>query len=74
MADYNDDHPDVIRAKAEAEARLIEARAQLHPAVQVAYTVVGGVGNFIVNLGCLLILLLVVVAVCAPTLLNRIGG
>ena len=72
--EYSDDHPEVIRAKAEAEARLLEARAKLHPAAQVTLTIIEGVGSAIATIGCFAVLALIVLAACAPTVLQRITG
>ena len=60
MPDYPDDRPDVIRAKAEAKAKIIEARSKLHPAAQVLYTLLDQIGLILGSLGCLFIILIVV--------------
>ena len=67
---YDDNHPEVIKAKAEAEARLLEARSKLHPAAQVVYTLTEGFGQIVL----IILLAIIFLAVCAPTALTRITG
>jgi hypothetical protein len=68
--EYDENHPEVIRAKAEAKERVLRARAQLHPLAQAMYSFFDGLQG----IGCLLIFAIIVVAFCAPglaQLLNR---
>ena len=77
-----DDDPEVIRAKAEAEARkdeayakVLEARAKMHPTAQLLYTFLDGVGNIFSGLGCLIAILALIAAVILiahPEFLNII--
>ena len=50
--EYDDDHPEVIRAKAEARARILEARAQLSPVAQAIYAFGDVLENVIGTIGC----------------------
>lgn len=68
--DDPDDDPEVIIAKAEAEARIPEARAKLHPASQFFLTVIESVGNLFTGIGCLVIIAIAVVAIFAPQLFD----
>jgi hypothetical protein len=56
----SDDRPEVIRAKAEAKAMILEARSKLHPAAQVIYTFLDQIGSILGGLGCLFIILIAV--------------
>lgn len=67
---YDDDHPDVIRAKAEAEKLLIEARAKMHPVAQAIHTLFESLTNLVGCLGCLFIILVIILAILAPTVLT----
>jgi hypothetical protein len=71
---YDNDHPDTIRAKAEAKKVVLEARAQLHPVAQAVYAFWDSLGNFIDNIGCLILLIIVVVALFAPQLFDYLFG
>lgn len=68
--DDPDDDPEVIRAKADADARIIEARAKLHPASQFIITLIDSVGNLVAGIGCLAVLAIVVIAIFAPQLFD----
>lgn len=59
----SDDRPDVIRAKADAKAQILEARAKLHPVAQVLYTILDQIGSMLGGLGCLFIILIVVLLI-----------
>jgi hypothetical protein len=59
---YDSDHPETIRARTEERERVLKARAQLHPAAQVATVIMEGLGNFASGLGCLLVIVVVIVA------------
>jgi hypothetical protein len=72
MADYDDDHPEVIKAKAEAKARVMEARAKLHPAAQAIYALWDSFSDLIGQIGCLLIILIIVLAIFAPQIINSL--
>lgn len=83
--DYDSDHPEVIRAKAEADelatkakaearARVLEARAKLHPVAQGIYALFDSVSDMIGLIGCFLILALIVIAFLAPGLLQSLFG
>lgn len=72
--EYDDDHPEVIRAKAEAKARIMEARAKLNPVAQVIYALSDSVGAAIGQIGCLLIIAIIVIAVLAPQLFQLLFG
>lgn len=73
-AKFDDDDPEVIRAKAEAKAKLLEARAKLRPVAQVLYTFLDGVGDILHDLGCLLIILIIIIGLFAPQLFKLILG
>lgn len=72
MSKYDDpdDDPEVIRAEADAKARLLEARAKLHPLAQTIYALGDGVSDLISKMGCLLIIAIVVIAILAPQIIN----
>ncbi len=72
MTVYDDDHPEVIRARAEATVKKLEARAKLHPVAQAIYALFDSVTNFVTNLGCLLIILVVVLLFFGAPLLELI--
>lgn len=72
--EYSSDHPEVIRAKAEAEERILKARAELHPAAQVVYAVFDKIPGFVESLGCMIIILVIILAIFAPIALERIFG
>ena len=65
---YDDDHPEVIRAKAESEERILKARAELHPSTQAIYAFWDSIGNLVGKIGCLLIIAIIVIAIIAPKL------
>lgn len=67
-----DNRPEVIAAKAEAEKQILEARAKLHPAAQVVFTVFDSVGNLITKIGCLIVIAIIVLSICAPTALSQL--
>ena len=71
---YDDDHPEVIRAKAEARARIMEARAKLNPIAQIIYALSDSVGAAIGQIGCLLIIAIIVIALLAPQLFQFLFG
>ncbi len=73
-AEYNSDHPEVIKAKAEAEARLLEARAKLSPAGQVADSLVSGIMSALSTCGCLLLIAVLILAFFAPIVLQKLVG
>jgi hypothetical protein len=65
---FDNDDPAVIKAKAEARAQVLEARAKLHPLAQLLYTFLDGFDSIFQGIGCILILVIVVVAIFAPQL------
>lgn len=69
-----DNNPEVIKAKAEAKQKILEARAQLHPAAQIIYTLFDSVGSMIETIGCLLILIIIALALFAPAVLPNLFG
>jgi len=71
---YDDDHPDVIRAKAEAKSRVTEARAKLNPIAQMIYALSDSIGAAIGQIGCLIIIAIIVIAVFAPQLFQLLFG
>ena len=60
MSDFDEDDPEVIRAKAEAKERVLKARAQLHPAAQAIYSFFDSIDKIITSLGCWFVILLIV--------------
>lgn len=74
MTKYDDDHPEVIKAKAEAKARVMEARAKLHPVAQAIYALRDSFSDMIGQIGCFLIILIIVVAIFAPQIINALFG
>ncbi len=73
MSKY-DDHPEVIKAKGEAKAKILEARAKLHPVAQAIYALWDSVGNLVGEIGCLIIIAIIVIAVFAPQLFQFLFG
>lgn len=81
MADKSyefDRDPDVIRAKGESDARLIEAeakrleaRAKLNPVAQVVQSSLDGIGEAIAAIGCMAIIAIIVIAMFAPSLFDK---
>ena len=76
-----DEDPEVIRAKGEADARLIEAeakrleaRAKLHPATQIFESATDGLGEALAGIGCVVILGIIAVAIFAPSLFDKLGN
>jgi hypothetical protein len=65
---FDDDDPLVIKARAEARAQVLGARAKLHPLAQLLYTFLDGADNIFRGIGCVLILVIIVVAIFAPQL------
>jgi hypothetical protein len=57
---YDEDHPETIRAEGEARARVLEARAQLHPLAQTVHALFDGLDDIIRHLGCLGLMIVVV--------------
>ena len=72
--EYDDNHPEVIRAKAEAKARVMEARAKLNPIAQMIYALSDSIGAAIEQIGCLIIIAIIVTAVFAPQLFQFLFG
>lgn len=62
------------RAEGEARAKVLEARAKLHPAAQVVYALWDSLGNFVQGIGCLAIVAIVVIAIFAPELFGYLFG
>lgn len=70
----DDDDPEVIKARADAEVKVLEARAKLSSSAQVVYAIFDSIGR-ILNIVFYFILALVVLLACvAPQLLPRIFG
>ncbi len=65
-----DDDPEVIQARAESRAKILEARSKLHPVSQFVYTLIDSLGDFLGNIGCLVIFAIVVIAIFAPQLFD----
>lgn len=63
-----------IRAKGDALAKKLEARAQLHPAAQVVDTLGDKIGSIISNLGCFIVIVIIILAIAAPTVLQKLFG
>lgn len=72
--EYDDNHPEVIRANAEARARVMEARAKLNPVAQIIYALSDSIGAAIGKIGCLLIIAIIVIALFAPQLFQMLLG
>lgn len=80
--DDEDNRPEVIAAKAEAEAKellaraeVIKARAMLHPAAQLLYTALDSLSDFLTNVGCFVVLAVIALAIFAPSVIQwLIGG
>jgi hypothetical protein len=56
--EYDENDPEVIQAKAEAERVKMEARAKLHPAAQVALSIMDSVSDTIMGIGCLVVIVI----------------
>lgn len=71
MADqqYDDDHPEVIAAKAEARKKILEGRAKLSPTAQTIYAISDSITGLIESIGCLIIIAIIVIALFAPKIL-----
>ncbi len=74
MSEDYDSDAEETRAEGEAKARVLEARAKLHPAAQIIYAFWDSVGNLITGAGCLLIIAIVVIALLAPEVFGYIFG
>ncbi len=86
MTDYEyddeDNRPEVIAAKAEAEAKtmlaraeVIKARATLHPLAQLFHTALDSLSDFLTNVGCFVVLAVIALAIFAPSVIQwLIGG
>ncbi len=70
----NDDHPEVIRAKAEAKERILKARATLHPVTQIMYVFWDDLGNLVGSVGCLITIVILILAIFAPQVFSQIFG
>lgn len=66
------DSPEVILARAEAYERRMKARSELHPVAQVAETLMDRAQSCMNDLGCLIIILIVVIALLAPQLFGKV--
>lgn len=69
--------PEVIAAKAAAEAKtllaraeVIKARAQLHPLAQIWHTFTDSVSDLITKVGCFLVLALIALAIFALSVIT----
>ena len=69
---YEDNDPAVIAAKAEAHAKVLEARSKLHPIAQIVYTILDETGTILSGLGCLFIIFILVLAIFAPHILTSL--
>lgn len=63
-----------IRAKGDALAKKLEARSQLHPAAQIVDTLGDKIGSIISNLGCFIVIVIIILAIAAPTVLQKLFG
>lgn len=72
--EYDSSHPEVIKAKGEARERMLKARAELHPVAQAIHAFFDSVESCISELGCLLIILVIVLAILAPRVLEALFG
>ncbi len=70
---HDEDNPEVIRAKAEAKARILEARAKLHPVSQAIYTIMDQFNSTLKSLGCLIIILVGVLLFFGVDIIKLVG-
>ena len=72
MNEYDDSHPEVIKAKAESREKILKARSTLHPSAQVIYTIMDKLENMVHMIGCFIILLVIIGAIFSPQLFDLI--